>query len=247
MLSFTGTRSSQGRPSWSGESFSDCAHLSVRAGLHALYCMHHPVPLKVFFPLRMALLVNDQKQFVLRMITRPLLQLWLAATRVTASPPELPDAGRLASLSVQAREFLEIGLIHTSAVPTQRADLTRVASCCDPLRSNFLLRRFQFGLSGVELRLIGLTLAKASWGHRCSWSTLGNASSSPVPFDHYSTARDTHSLNIRSGLTLHLDVAVKACADPSSLTVPKETLSPITSSAVGGFYHKPTGTDRLAS
>lgn len=138
-------------------------------------------------------------------------------------------------------------MIHTRAVPTKRADLTRFASCCDPLRSNFLLRRFQFGLSGVELRLIGLTLAKASWSHRYSWSILGNASSSPVPFDHDSTARDTHSLNTRSGLTLHLDVAVKTCADPSSLTVPKDTLSSITSSGVGGFYQKPAGPDRLAS
>lgn len=41
-----------------------------------------------------------------------MLQLWLAATKVTASPPEVPGAGHFASLSVQAREFLGIELLH---------------------------------------------------------------------------------------------------------------------------------------
>ena len=39
-----------------------------------------------------------------------------------------------------------------------------------PLAISVLLRRFQTGLSGIELRLVGLTLAEASWtwSHRCS-------------------------------------------------------------------------------
>lgn len=53
-----------------------------------------------------------------------MLQLWLAATKVTASPPELPDAGHLASLSVQAREFLEIELIHEGYANTKTGSLT---------------------------------------------------------------------------------------------------------------------------
>lgn len=63
----------------------------------------------------MALLVNDQKQFVLRMINPAIA----AALACGYQSYKLPDAGHLASLSVQAREFLEIGLIHECCANTK--------------------------------------------------------------------------------------------------------------------------------
>lgn len=153
-----------------------CQGLSVCAVLYAQACASR------FLLLRMPSLVTDQKQFVLHMIIPAI------AAALACGLPKLQQVlprclMRLISLPWMFKPGNSLGSSRfPRAEPAQRPDLSRFASCSDPLLSFFLsLRRFQFGLSGVELRPVGLTLAKASWSHRCSWSTLGNASASPVP------------------------------------------------------------------
>lgn len=79
----------------------------------------------------------------------------LAATKVTASPPEAPDCGssRYTVCSGPRLVMMEI----KRAASTKSGHRMLALPRCGLL----LLRRFHFGLSGVELRLVGLTLEKS--------------------------------------------------------------------------------------
>lgn len=78
----------------------------------------------------------------------------------------MPDAGHLASRCAQRGMSSRLSSLTRASLHKER--ISQVPPRVAIHIYLFLLRRFHFGLSGVELRLIGLTLAKASWGHRCS-------------------------------------------------------------------------------